>query len=177
MNDVFIEQIVLKKQDLKSTLKKMGIILAALLIPSAFLLIAILRFVFPVVLAISCWLAWILLKNQNIEFEYSYTNGELDVDKILGKRRREHVASVSVRRFDILAPFTTEFAKEFESKTIRTIHDVSPDAKSEKRWFARYTDDGGVETLLIFEPNDRMLAAMGRLIPRKFKGTLPELPQ
>ena len=35
--------------------------------------------------------------------------------------------------------------------------------------------ESGTETLLIFNPNDRLLYAMGRLMQRKFKGDLDAL--
>lgn len=170
MNDVFVEQIIEQRPTTKSNLIKLGIALAAILISSVVLFFAVLRVIFPVTLALCCWGAYILIKSQNLEFEYSYTNGELDIDKIMGRRRRQHILSVRVRTFDIFAPMTAEFEREFTSNTIIHTEDVSSSPKAPNRWFAKYVDNEGRTTLLIFEPNERMIAAIAGMIPHKAKG-------
>lgn len=175
MNDVFVEQIVLRKKTLLEHLKYVGIVVGVLVLNFAVLFFGITRFIFPVTFALSCWWIWNLLRDSHVEYEYSFTNGELDVDRILGKRKRQHLASISVRRMDLLAPMTEEYAREYQSQSIRTRLDASAGENTEGRWFGRYRDESGVETLLLFNPNDRMLYAMGRLLQRKFKGDLEAL--
>ncbi|MDR1117548.1 MAG: DUF6106 family protein [Oscillospiraceae bacterium] len=170
MSDVFVEQIVERKPDAKANLIKIGIALAAILLPSTVLFFGVLRFIFPVTLGLCCWGAFLMIRKQNVEYEYSFTNGELDVDKILGRRMRRHVLSVRVRQFDILAPMTGEYRDEYEARTIQRTEDASTSPKSPDRWFARFTDDAGAVTLLIFEPNERMREAMKGLIPHKYRG-------
>ncbi len=174
MNDVFVEQIISRTMTVKTRFKQMGIIFGILLLNTVVLFFGVLRAIFPVTLAVSCWFLWTYIGRFNVEFEYSYTNGDLDVDKILNRKVRQHVLSVRVRQFTILAPMTEEFAKEYNSNAIGAHFDASKGERSEGRWFARYTDDAGVDTLLIFNPNARLLTAMGKLIPSKIKGEIPQ---
>ncbi|NLM62183.1 MAG: hypothetical protein GX193_08930 [Clostridiales bacterium] len=169
MNDVFVEQIIEKRQDLKSTLKKLGIFFAALLISSVFLVIGILRFIFPAVFALCMYGAFRFVKDQNIEFEYSFTNGELDIDRIIGRRKRKSELSVRVRKFEIMAPMVEKYRKEYETQNIVRIVDASSSPVSGSRWFARFNDDSGLTTLLIFEPNERLINAISKYIPGKLK--------
>ena len=39
----------------------------------------------------------------NIEFEYCFTNGALDVDKIINVQRRKRLAELNARKIDIMA--------------------------------------------------------------------------
>lgn len=167
MNDVFVEQIVERRQDFKSSAKKLGIVFAALLVSAVFLVIGLLRFIFPAVFALSMYLAFRYVKDQNIEYEYSFTNGELDVDKITGRRKRKSELSVKVRKFDIMAPMVEKYRSEYETQIIIRTVDASTSPKSESRWFARFRDDAGVTTLLIFEPNERLIEAIRKYIPSK----------
>jgi len=173
MNDVFIEQLVVQKKTPAIHLKRIGLLLGILLVNLIVLFFGVLRMIFPVTFALSCWFLWIHLRDFNIEFEYSFTNGDLDIDKIIGRRKREQLVSVRVRKLEILAPMTEEFSREFNSKAIRSRIDASIGETSENRWFARFTDEQGIDTLIIFNPNARLLSAMSKLLPHKFKGEIP----
>ena len=175
MNDVFVEQIVLHKKSPLEHLKYIGITAGMLALNLAVLFFGVTRIIFPVTFALSCWYLYNILRDSRVEYEYSFTNGELDVDRIRGKRKREHLAGINVRRLDLLAPMTGEYARETGSQSIRALLDASEGEKSPGRWFARYADENGIETLLIFNPNDRLLYAMGRLLGRKFRGDLGAL--
>lgn len=165
MNDVFVEQIVERKQDLSTSVKKILLILAAVLVSTVFLIIGVIRFIFPAVFALSMFFAVRTSRNLNLEYEYSFTNGELDVDKIMGRRTRSRELSIHVRSFTIFATVTETNYKEYESRNFAKVLDASSSPKSEKRWFAVYRDDAGNDSLLIFEPNERLLEAMKRFIP------------
>jgi len=167
--DVFVEQIVEQRQDLKTALIKMLIVLAAILVSAVFLVVDILRLFFPFVFAASIYGAVILVRSRNFEFEYSFTNGDLDIDRIIGRRSRKRELSVSVRSFEIMAPMSEEFRREYESQSIGKTVDVASSPKSESRWFAKYRDDSGTVILLIFEPNERVVEAIRKYIPRKVK--------
>lgn len=169
MNDVFVEQLIECRQDTKGSLSKLGIVIAAIAVSTLFLVVGALRFIFPFVLAACCWGAYQLIRNLNFEYEYSFTNGELDVDKIIGRRKRERLLSIKVRSISLMAPMTEMYRSEYESDSIGSSIDASSSPKSENRWFAKYTDTAGVLTLLIFEPNDRLIAAMRTFNSRNIK--------
>ena len=41
----------------------------------------------------------------NVEFEYSVTNGDLDIDKVISKKRRKKFARLKLRDIEYFAPF------------------------------------------------------------------------
>lgn len=167
MNDVFVEQIIEQRQSGKGILIKFGIIFSALLISSVFLFFGALRTFFPMVFAVCIYGAVVTIRMQNLEYEYSFTNGDLDVDRIIGRKKRARELSISVRSFEILAPMTEAFKNEYESQSIRKEIHAEGSPKSPSRWFAKFSDDAGIVTLLVFEPNERLIEAMRKYIPRK----------
>jgi hypothetical protein len=112
----------------------------------------------------------ILFRRLNLEYEYIVTNGEMDVDKIMGRRSRKRLLTVDCRNFDILAPYSPEFRAEYESQTIAATVDVSSHPEAPGRWFAVFHAKDGKRTLLIFEPNEKMLDAFRKYIRSKIKG-------
>ena len=115
------------------------------------------------------WGMIVLLRRLDLEFEYTLTNGEMDVDKIMGRRSRKRLFTVDCRSFDILAPYKEEYRNEIESRSITSRIDVSSHSQAPGRWFAVYNAKDGVRTLLIFEPNEKMLNAFGLYIKSKIK--------
>lgn len=174
MADVFVEQIVKKKRTASDIIKNVLVVIAAFLVAATVLVIQITRLIFPFVFAMAVYFTYNFIRNSSIEYEYSVTNGELDVDSIAGRRKRRRILSASVRRFSILAPATEAYRAEFESASVRNIVEahISPD--SENLWFARFEDESGVDTVLFFNPNEKVLRAMAKLIPSKCREVPPE---
>jgi hypothetical protein len=76
------------------------------------------------------------------EFEYTFTNGELDVDKISAKRKRERVLSVKLREADT----------DFRGKNVYC--GKWYDGRNSVKLHFSGTKRG--EVTLYFDPNDRM---------------------
>ena len=175
MNDVYVEQLVEKRPDSKSVMTKMLILVAAVVV--TFLPIIIDMFlppesqgsllaVIPFTLAGSIWGAILLFRRQNLEFEYILANGEFDIDKIMGKRRRKRIInSANCRNFDILAPMIPKYQHQYNNNQLKKL-DVSSASDAQGRWFAIFNGAKGVRTLLIFEPNEKMLEGMKKFVVR-----------
>ncbi len=171
MSDVFIEHMVRRKSDSRLVAVKLLIAVAAftaiLALFALLMLVPSLLTFIPLLIAGVIWGAWILIRRRNLEFEYILTNGELDVDKIIARRTRKRVLSVDCRGFDILAPMTKEYLREYDSASIAKRVDASSSPESDRRWFAVFNGKDSARTLLIFEPSEKMLEVFRRLIPRK----------
>ena len=85
--DTFAEQLVTKTQNSSDSIKKIivlaggGVIVALLLY---------LTFIFPLTFILAAGAAYaiyLLFTGLNIEYEYTVTNGILDIDKIIAKRK------------------------------------------------------------------------------------------
>ena len=49
-------------------------------------------------------LCYFKLPSFDLEFEYLYVNGELDVDKIMSKTKRKRVARIDMDKVELIAP-------------------------------------------------------------------------
>lgn len=169
MGDVFVEQIVKKKRTATDVMKIILIILTAIIVASTFLIVNMLRLVFPFVFAVSIYFPYMFIRNLSTEYEYSVTNGDLDVDSIAGRRKRKRLLSIAARRFTILAPATEKYHDEFSSDSIRNVVEACISPNSEGLWFARYEDDQGLESAVFFNPSEKVLRALAKAAPRAIR--------
>lgn len=164
--DSFIEKIVERKKTAKDTLISVGIV---------FLAIFLIVFVIPMVPYVNqMWLifaaaviygAFYLLKSRNLEFEYSVTNGEIDIDKIIAKSRRKRIFSGNCKEFEILAKLkSNHYTQSIQNIPNRIEAVTSMDSPNVYFFVTSYK---GERTVVFFEPNERMLNAFRLFIPSK----------
>ena len=81
MNDFYTEQLIKKQTSTKDLVTKAVL--------AAFAIVSVLTvFIFPVGLLIPIVviaLVWFLMTRLDVEYEYLYINGDLDIDKIMHK--------------------------------------------------------------------------------------------
>lgn len=165
--DVFMEKIVAKKRDAKDMMITSAIILGTLIAMVVVLNVPILTqlgiSMFLVVGLI--YLAYRLITSRNVEFEYVVTNGDLDIDKIVARRKRKRIFSASCKEFDIVAKVSSNsFSQSVQS--IKNRIDASSSPSSPDAYFVTLTYKGE-KTLVIFEPTEKMLNNFKTFIPRK----------
>jgi len=127
MNDVFVEHMVVRRPTGAVMAQKCLIALAAVALATLSLMF-LGQFLGPVVFAAVFGIGWgmiVLVRRLDLEFEYIVTNGEMDVDKIMGRRSRKRLFTIDCRAFDILAPYKEDYRNEIESRTITNRIDVS----------------------------------------------------
>lgn len=165
--DVFMEKIVSKKKDFKDNLVVAGIIfgaLIAILFVMNFKIIQQLQIGLFLMVGL-VYLAYRLITSRNVEFEYVVTNGELDIDKIISQRKRKRIFSASCKEFDIIARVkSNSFSQSVQS--IKNRIDASSSVDSPEAFFATLNYKGE-KTLVIFEPDEKMLNNFKFFIPRK----------
>ena len=97
-NDFYSEQLVAKKSGGSETAKKILIgVLTALVAAFLFLII-----IFPLSLllvGLVFYGGYYLMTGIDTEYEYILTNGDLDIDKITGKRKRKRLLSTKIGDF------------------------------------------------------------------------------
>lgn len=166
MGDIFNEYLIKKLPTSSDYLKKAGIGVIAIIIMALGLMYTG-PMVFLIIVAVGFGVFYVY-KEFDIEYEYILTNDELDIDKIISRERRKHLLTVKITDFEILAPFTDEYKREYEQSSITKRIDVSSSPKSPKRKFAIYTD-GDERVLLIFEPPQKMVDGIKVFIPLRVK--------
>lgn len=168
MGDTFIEQLIKRKNDSMVLLKQIGIAVLAVLILGvggfALLLFPTFSAIILLIMAGAVYGGWLLLTSMNVEFEYIYTNGEMDVDKIMAKRKRKRVTTVRVSSFDEFEPFTLEQYRQrrYDITINAAISMQDPDA-----WYASYRNRDGKKCCLVFSPNENLLKEMQLQYRRK----------
>ena len=102
---------------------------------------------------------------QNIEYEYAFTNGELDIDKIMSKSKRKRILTVSVKDFEVMA-HVEDKVHAYELNGFEKILDFSSGEIKENTYAAIFMHNNQ-KVKMIFEPNEEILKGIFYLIPRK----------
>ena len=161
--DVYKEQLITRKSNEKDMIKK--IVIAAFGVTLA---CACVFFYGPmpstVIIFVICFIIYKIYGRFNIEYEYIYTNGSLDIDCIYNKEKRKRKYSATVSEFEIMAHIDDEKLKEYE-------HLPTVDFSSGDILWNTYVFIGkykGKRSRIIFEPNEEIVSAMNTdLTPRK----------
>lgn len=160
--DTFAEQLVQKQQDSTDYMKRIGIIAGGIVL--IFVLLYITLFYVPIAIlgaaAVAFGAYWLLIL-QSTEYEYAVTNGSLDIDKIMGKRKRASLVSVEVKDFKDFGEYNPE--SDFSGTTVMAV------GGDEKAYFADFYSENYGETRLVFSPDERTLSCIKPYLPRTIK--------
>lgn len=171
--DTYLERIIKKKYTAKEI-----ILTIILYIAAAFLsgIVFIASFIHPLIMQFSLPIsvglfagAWWLAQKFNVEYEYIVTNDELDVDRIVSRRSRKRMLTVSARKFDHFGKAYGEEEKFLKDPEIRVKLDASIGKNSEERYYAVFENKQSDRMLLIFNPKREMLEAFRRYNPNVVK--------
>jgi hypothetical protein len=167
--DIFHEQIVKKQNSGLRLLAMIGVIVGfSLALIATFLFLS---FLFPMtmlILAGLAYLGWYIITGFNIEYEYILTNDELDIDKIIAKRKRKRLISIKMSNVSDFAKLTDANA-DAGSRTLvdcagEEFHKVIMDFKHERMGECR----------LLFTPSEDMTEQMVKVLPRTLRQKLKD---
>ncbi len=157
--DTFFEQIVKKKKSPLEWFIVIGTPLAAAALLWGILCVPVLMNIpilsTVIILAIG-YGGWWLMTSQNIEFEYCVTNGDIDIDIIVAKRKRTRIVSVRGKKIESLLPLVDAPDK----KAYQRVVVAAPSAREEGLWAFAYHSKKNGSTLVVFQPDARVLKAL-----------------
>ncbi|MBE7054224.1 MAG: hypothetical protein E7391_08125 [Ruminococcaceae bacterium] len=159
--DFFHEYIVKRKVGIIEWLLSILIILAAFLIVGLTIRWAYIGIV-AVFDAAVFYFAYVLISRFSIEYEYTLTNSELDIDKIYAKRKRTKILTLDVKEIEIMAPIGYETEIKFDRVIDCSTKDLS------NAYFCIYTDNGS-RIKFIFNPPQKMIDSIKTFSPSKVK--------
>lgn len=165
--DTFMEKLVARKKTAVDYLITSCIVIISLILIFVVVSIRVLaQMGLSVIIAAGIiYLAYRLITSRNVEYEYIVTNGDLDIDKIVSKRKRKRIFSANCKQFDIVSPVkSNSFSQSVQS--IKNRIDASSSIDSPDAYFVTLNYNGE-KTLVIFEPDERMLNNFRLYIPRK----------
>jgi len=157
MDDMYVEQIVEKEETKKDVLKKMAIVIGACFLS---LLLSIIFgdpiHASPLIIVVAI-IANYFFKRLNIEYEYLYTNGTLDIDCIYNKSKRKNIFSAEVSEFDVMAHIDDK--EKFKGYSALPVKNLSSGGVYGNTYmFITYYNKEKVK--VIIEPNEQLLNAM-----------------
>lgn len=159
MSDFYTEQLIKKQTGMKDMVIKAVLVAAAIVSVLTVFIMPMGLFVPIIVIA----LVWFLISRLNVEYEYLYVNGDLDIDKIMNKSKRKRVFSANVDAMELLAPLDSPRLDQFQNARVLNLSSGSQDV----RLYALIVSNNGQTTKLIFEPNDTIIEGISMLAPRK----------
>ncbi|MEI6603160.1 MAG: DUF6106 family protein [Clostridia bacterium] len=158
-----IEKLVTRKRDIVDYLSIVLVVIAAVLIQITTLFFSFLINYIAIIFAALLFLCTKFAMLKNIEFEYSYFDGDMEIDKIINMKKRKRVTLVSVKdmeAFGVQNAFAT-----LQKKPEEIVYCcATPDAPGNYFFIANYNSK---RTAFFFEPNDQMIHDIIRRIPNK----------
>ena len=162
MTDIFKEQLVKKNVTPLDKLLKAAIIAAvALVFLVSMLMVPAFGLIITVVVG---FVAYIVMGRLKKEYEYSFTNGELDIDVIYNRSTRKRVFSGYVRNIELMA-HVDDPSHRNSFASANEVKDYSTGTTSE-RSYAFLTNYNSKRVKIIIEPNDEMLEVISKALTR-----------
>ena len=168
--ETFKEQIVVKKTTGKDLAKQIGILggAAVVVLALAFAMPFTDQFWFFLALAIG-FIIYAVFKYFPlfyVEYEYIFTSGDLDIDKITGKQKRKRLATINV---ETLEEFGKYDEKALEGKTFNTRIFACTTPTAEDTCYLIVDHPRHQHLLLVFNPNDMIKESVLSMVPRTAK--------
>ncbi len=167
--DYFSEYIIKQKKSKKVFLAAASMIILTLSIwVLTFPLVVhpVLSSIVSLIDAAAAYATYLVISNFNIEYEYCVTNTELDVDKIINRRKRKRITSVKFTSMEIMAPCgDSRFAND-ENGNFAKIYMAAKSSKDPDAYFIIY-EENGQRTKLVFNPIHKMIDIAKLFAPGK----------
>lgn len=166
MNE-YIEYIVEKKKSMGDVIK------AALTIGIAFLLIWPLLFIYMYAMLKTVLIVGIvygaskIVGTFNIEFEYTITDNEMDIDKITNKKTRKRLVSINLRRAEEFGKYSAECERKYLNKGEYKVVEARSDRGGLNNYYLTYKSDEG-KGILLFSPGEKIEQHINEVLKYKF---------
>lgn len=171
--DTFIEQLVVIKNSGKVKATKIAIWVVCSLLALGLIAFAILSptFSFPLlILAAAAFLcAYYMCGQLNNEFEYIITNRDIDIDRIINKKKRIRMASftcsdiINIEKYDPHRHFADK------SRNINVYLGCTPDENS-YTFTVKHPKNG--HYFLVIAPNEEFKEAVRKFVPYALKNNI-----
>lgn len=163
MGDQYTELLVKKQPSAQDSIKKYGLILLTVVALAGGLFLNPLLLIAGVALGVACYF---LLPRLDLEYEYLFVNGEMDVDKVMAKAKRKRAKSFSIREAEIVAPVSSHRLDSFNNmRNLKTL-DYSSGNPSAHRLAVIVRDEKDIFKIIL-EPDEKLAQMMFNCAPSK----------
>ena len=168
MGDTLVECAVKRKTSVKN-LALLGLIIGLMVVAFAFFIFYFRNGIMFLIGVLLCLLISKLTSMCDEEYEYIFLNGDLEFAKIVGKKKRVELLSVSMNEVELVAPLSSDKLAPYErgDSSRYAVRDYSSAFPSHReRMYAMICRTENQAYRIIFEPNEKMIEAMWQLAPR-----------
>jgi hypothetical protein len=168
MNDVYCEYIVKRKTGTWAMVCRYLVIVSTVF--AIYFGIVALQFLGLFGGLLLIYLSIYVFRNTDIEYEYQFISGHLDIDVIFAKKKRKRARKFDIRTVEVFAPSNSDVFKQYEhyknDRSYKVVDYSSGYPDREKYAFIVSMGEKGVAKV-IFEPNEKMVEAIRTYIPSK----------
>ncbi|MBQ1433366.1 MAG: hypothetical protein IIZ09_09755 [Ruminococcus sp.] len=168
--DSFKEQIIKKQKTSRDSMMKTIYIIGTVVLASLVMLIGLtMTFMLPIgfiIAALIIYGGYRLIQGLDLEYEYIFTNGELDVDKVIAAKSRKNLVTVNIGDTTDIGEFSGE---DSGSKTVVMASACDSDRQD---YFIDFKHSEYGDTRVIFTPDNDMLCAIKTYLPRQIRNKL-----
>ncbi len=169
MIDGVVECMVKRNMTMGAAAGRGGIIAFDLLFVFAMVWVSLLKpelvFMTPLLLIIPILLTFFVFRNTNLEYEYAYFDGELVVDKIMGRKVRKRLATYNINKMEVMAPVGSSHIRN--GKGEHPIVDYTAHGDHSDSYSLMVYDKNNSLIELRIDPNDDLIAALSKAGGRK----------
>lgn len=167
-NDVFVERMVKKRMDSKDAAifagaALLGIVIIALGMLVLFPLTGVIAIPLFILIGV-CFGLFKLFAMRNLEFEYSFTNGFMAVDKIMNRSSRKRLTSFECKEVEEIGEYPKNQTR-LQSREVQSKIFASEFSDGRESWYLLVNTKKTGKTLLVFDPDERLLEAIKKAIP------------
>lgn len=161
MSDLYFEQLVAKKKTGKDTAIKAGLIVLTVLVAAAGLVIP-LCFILAIALAVA---DYFIIPSLNVEYDYLYVNGEMDITKVTAQSRRKKVMTLNVQQLELMAPVNSH-RMDYYNNSKMPVYDFSSGDQSHKI-YAMIIPVEQKQSKVLVELDPDMYENISKYVPRR----------
>ena len=164
-SDFYAEYLVPRKPTAIDMVKKGLIGVAGAALAAVFFLFFFAMFPLNLAgVALIFYLTYLLMTGIDTEYEYILTNGEMDVDKIIGKRKRKRLITAPIGEFTAFGRLA-DAPEEADGCTTVLAGSGSP----EEAYFADFVHKSAGNVRIVFSPSEKILDGIELFLPRQLK--------
>ncbi|MBP9995773.1 MAG: hypothetical protein KBT19_00690 [Lachnospiraceae bacterium] len=108
--------------------------------------------------------AYFISQRQDIEYEYTLTMNELDIDVVYNKQSRKHLVTLDLSKMEICAPIKSYHLDDYKNRTLKCVDYSSRNPENDANKYALIYSG---EVKYIIEPDTRLVEAFWNNAPRK----------
>lgn len=174
--DNFAEQLVKRNETAADKAKRAVMTIIGIIVTLVLLLLAVMQLHNGLIASLGIILAvaaafgtYYLIQSTMVEYEYTFTNGELDVDKIIAKKKRSELLVVDVKKFTAFGKYSDSLEEPDDMTVILVSDNIA-----EHEYYADFQHEEYGSTRLIFAPDEKVLSSIKRSLPAKLRAAMNE---